>query len=427
MRVGDLGPPAPHDAGGGMSSITVGRIVGLELGNECGLAGIGMHGGQTPYAVLLGDVDQAEVGKERDAEPPEPFEALGIVERQRKHGTGLCVEALHFLRALPGLDLHFGRAEQPGDVEHDPRLGRDVGEQVLLGAGEMFGRGVRDDDRSGHLPRPGTDAHHDAAAQRAVACRHDLVEQGGVLLVVGGVVDAEGRRTLERGGEERRVHGDRDAERGLAGAAGAGADEEQPGAFVGVDAEERAHRTAGEVARGAGHGLHHLLGVELTHQGLADVAEDLSHREHTTELVVREVLCGDVECEADDARHRARLVEHRRVEGVNLHGRAVLAGDAELAFPGPPVEDRLPDLRHQLRLHRGGRDLQGVLADEDVRASSVEHLAVGVREEHAPREVGHEHGGLDVVEEMGLQGDQPRRPAPFCHCASKAQRRTALP
>ena len=102
------------------------------------------------------------------------------------------------------------------------------------------------------------------------------------------------------------------------------------------------------------------------------------------------------------------VVEDRRVDGVHVDGGAVFAGDAELAFPVATVEDRFADLRHHFRPDRIDGVLQPVLADELVGAPAVQDLAVRVRVDDDAGEVGHEHRGLHVIEQVRLQRDQMR-------------------
>ena len=203
------------------------------------LAGIGVHRRQPPHAVLLGDVDQAEVGEERHAQPAEPLEALGIVERQREHRARLGVEALHLLGAPPRLDLDLGGAEQPRDVEHDAGLRGDVGEQLLVVAREAIRpRCARGASRPRRRPARERTGHHDAAAQRRLDGRHDRVE--GARRSASSpcrVVDADRRRrSSSAGASSGESTGTRDADRRFARAPGLRAHEEPSSGIVGVDA-----------------------------------------------------------------------------------------------------------------------------------------------------------------------------------------------
>ena len=177
----------------------------LELRDQRLLVGVGVNGREPPDPVLFGDVDEAEVGEERHAEPSQSLEALGIVEREREHRARLGVEALHFLGAAARLDLHFGGAEQAGDVEHDSRLAGDVARAGALRRPRSGRRrGARRSSRRQCLRRE-RDGHHDrSCAARGSSAGHDRVERVRVLLVGGGVVDADRGRARERGREQRR-------------------------------------------------------------------------------------------------------------------------------------------------------------------------------------------------------------------------------
>jgi hypothetical protein len=74
--------------------------------------------------------------------------------------------------------------------------------------------------------------------------------------------------------------------------------------------QEDADRGAAQASSGVGHGLHHLLGIELRHECAAHVAHDLREGEHLAQLFLGRALGGDVEGEGDDSRDRTGFVEH---------------------------------------------------------------------------------------------------------------------
>ena len=271
------------------------------------LAGIGVHGGQPAHPVLFGDVDQAEVGEERNAEPAEPFEALGIVERRARaprssrRRTAAPPRRAGALRSRPppARKSRAMSSTMPAWAAMSASSCSSVAEKR---SASVCATSIAPDDVAGARPH----GRHDAAPQRRLERRHDRVERVAVLARRPRVVEADRRRGRERRREQRRVGRNRDAERRLAQPARGRAHEQALVGFFGVEREERGHRRAGQLARRAGDRLHHLVGVELGHERRADVAQDLRDREDPAQLVVRQALRGHVEREADDARRRRR-------------------------------------------------------------------------------------------------------------------------
>src|SRR5262249_15788717 len=89
--------------------------------------------------------------------------------------------------------------------------------------------------------------------------------------------------------------------------------------------------------------------------------------------------------------------------------RAVLAHDAEVAFPALAGQQRGADVTHGRLVERLGREVPGRLPLELFGAAAVERLAVGVGVQHGAVETRHDHGRADAIEQPGLDADEPVR------------------
>ena len=293
-----------------------------------------MDRGQSPHAVFLGDVDQAQVGEKRHAEASDLLEALGIGERRREHRARLGEEALHFLGAAPRSISTSAARNSRAMSSTMPACAAMSASSDFFRRREALGLGMRDHHRAHHLPGTGPHRHHDATSQRRIARRQHQVERGNAFRLEGEIVESDRSLARERCGEQR-----------LVGGRLAPIESSRPrpdrarttsAPSVGVESEERRHRSAGQLAGGSGDGLQHALGVELGDERFADVTQDVRYGDDAPELDLRELRRVDVVGQADDSGDVARVVEERRVDRVHVDGGAVGAFDAKVSFQFRP-------------------------------------------------------------------------------------------
>ena len=151
-------PSAPHDLDHRVQALGIGRVHRAQLLGERALFGVGVPRGHAPdRAVLLGDVDDAQVGEHGDRDLGQPLDHVAVVEDLGEH---LCGEEEELV-APPLLEE---LVQQPFALGH---LGRGVQQLAQVPAD-----GVHQlDDREVVLAWPGAQHLDDPDARAAVADR----------------------------------------------------------------------------------------------------------------------------------------------------------------------------------------------------------------------------------------------------------------
>jgi hypothetical protein len=93
--VADLGCAAPDDLHRGVRAVRVGRVALLELADQLVLRRVGVHRGHPTDRGAFGDVDEAQIGEERDAALGEAHEDLRVVPEIRSQERADVGEELH--------------------------------------------------------------------------------------------------------------------------------------------------------------------------------------------------------------------------------------------------------------------------------------------------------------------------------------------